>query len=146
MGAAAAALVLTLFLNWFEVATTAGESSQVAAKVSGWGGLSLGVEIVIVLALVACAATVLLVQFDAPVAPTVFITVVATTLSIAMLIAVIVDVLRTQGGATDLLWPAVAGILFGAMVALGAWRSMGDERLDAPDSKTTLPKARDIPG
>jgi hypothetical protein len=133
MGAAFAALVLSLFLDWFETDDV---------KTSGWSGLALGVAILIVIALICCAALLFLVQSGAPLGPTMFITVVTVVITIATLIAVTINVLTTDA---DLLWPAIAGIAFTAMVALGAWRSMGDERLDAPESAYTPPEARPIP-
>lgn len=136
-GAAGAALVLSLFLDWFETDDV---------RTSGWSGLSLGVVIVVVLALVMCAAVLLLVQSAAALAPTMLVTVVAAATTIVALLAVTIDVLTTQDDTVDLLWPAPAGILFSAMLALGAWRSMGDERLDASDSAVTAPEPRSIPG
>jgi hypothetical protein len=136
-GAAGAALVLSLFVNWFETDDV---------KTSGWSGLSLGVVILIVLALISCAVVLFLVQSGAPLAPTMLITVVAAALTIVSFLAVTINVLTKQGDTVDLLWPALAGILFSAMLALGAWRSMGDERIDSPESAATPPEPRSIPG
>ena len=137
IGAASAALILVLFLDWFETGDV---------KTSGWSGLSLGVVILFVVALAFLVAVIGLVQSGASIGVTVFATVVATALAIASFIAITIDVLTTQGDEVDLLWPAIAGIVLSAMIALGAWRSMGDERLDAPDSAYTPPKPRSIPG
>jgi hypothetical protein len=137
IGAASAAMILVLFLDWFET----GE-----VKTSGWSGLSLGVVILFVVTLAFLVAVIALVQGAASIAVTIFVTVAATVLSIVSFIAITIDVLTTQGGEVDLLWPAIAGILLSAMITLGAWRSMGDERLDAPDSAYTPPKPRSIPG
>lgn len=133
MGAAGAALVLVLFLDWFETNDS---------KSSGWSGLALGVVILVVLALVCGAAVLYLVQSGAPIAPTVFATVVTSAITIATVIAVAINVLTSDA---DVLWPALAGIIFSALLAFGAWRSMGDERLDAPESAYTPPESRPIP-
>ena len=137
MGAAGAALVLSLFLSWFETDN---------AKTSGWSGLSLGVAILIVIALLSCAALIFLVQTGSSLAVTMVVTVATSVITVVTFLAVTIDTLTTQGDETDLLWPAIAGILFSAMLAVGAWRSMGDERLDAPESAVTPPKPRSIPG
>ena len=136
-GAASAALILVLFLDWFETGDV---------RSSGWSALSIGVVILLVLTLAVLVAVLGMVQSGASVAVTMLTTVVATTLAIVSLIAITVDVLTSQGGETDLLWPAVAGILLSAMAALGAWRSMADERLNASESAYTPPEPRPIPG
>jgi hypothetical protein len=136
IGAASAALVLSLFLNWFETDDV---------KTSGWSGLALWVVVLVVLTLLACVVLIGLVQTGAPIAPTMLLTVINAPLTIFTFIVVTVDVLTKQSDTVDLLWPAIAGIAFSAMVAVGAWRSMGDERLDAPESAVTPPEARVIP-
>lgn len=137
IGAGGAALILSLFLDWFETGDV---------KTSGWSGLALGVAILVVVALLFCAAVIFLVQADASIAVTIFVSVVTTTLTIAAFVAITINALTKQSDTVDLLWPAIAGILFSLALAIGAWRSMGDERLDAPDSAYTPPDPRSIPG
>jgi ABC-type transport system involved in cytochrome c biogenesis permease subunit len=42
--------------------------------------------------------------------------------------------------------PAYLGLLFAALIPVGAWMALGDERTDAPESAYTPPPARPIPG
>jgi hypothetical protein len=136
LGVASLALLVVLFLDWFETDE---------AGTSGWSGLSLGVLILIGMTFVLAAGVLIAVQRTAPIALTIFATVVTSVLTIASVVAILINVITTAGGDTDARWPAVAGILFAAMMALGSWRSMGDERLGATESAYTPPEPRPIP-
>jgi hypothetical protein len=136
LGVASLALGAVLFLDWFE---TKGSGT------SGWSGLSLGVLILLGVAICLAASVLIAVQRQAPIALTVVASVVGTFLTIVAAVALLIDVVSVAGGGTQARWPAVAGIVFAGLMALGIWRSMGDERLDAPESAYTQPEARSIP-
>jgi predicted Na+-dependent transporter len=135
LGISSAALIAVLFLDWFDSG---------AAGASGWSGLSIGVLILVGLAAAVATVVLILVQRGS-VALSVAAAVLATVLAFAMAVAVIINVISITDGDTDARWPAVAGILFAVVMVLGAWRSMGDERLDAPDSAYAPPEPRSIP-
>ncbi|HEU4974080.1 MAG TPA: hypothetical protein VFT50_03245 [Baekduia sp.] len=42
--------------------------------------------------------------------------------------------------------PAYLGLLFAALIPIGAWLALADERTDAPESAYTPPPARPVPG
>jgi uncharacterized integral membrane protein len=158
-GAGAVALFVLLFLDWFEpavqprVTETSGRVVGPEQHLSGW--TSLGVVllvlllVVIVLALWLAASTLFAATVSQPVAAGVLLTAVgALTLG-----ALIMRVFVVQPGLgiglpndlVDVRLPAYLGIAALAVIVVGAWRSMADERTAAPESAYEPPPARPAP-
>jgi uncharacterized integral membrane protein len=158
-GAGAAVLFILLFLDWFQpevqprVTETSGRIVGPEMHLSGWTSLGWVLLVlllaVIVLAGWLAASTLFAATVSQPVAAGVLLTAVA---GIA-LVALVVRVTLLQPGLgvgepDDLVgvqWPAYAGLAALALIVAGAWRSMADERTDAPESEYTPPPARPAP-
>jgi hypothetical protein len=142
----AVALVVVLFLDWFE-------AEAPAHPASGWS--SLGWPLVAWLVL-----TVLMVAWllwaTAAVAPVSQIMVAAVLSVVAALVALVVTIVRVtlaqpglgEGVADDevgVMPPGYIGLLAVAAILAGAWRAMADERTTAPESAYAPPPARPAP-
>jgi hypothetical protein len=158
-GAGAVALFVLLFLDWFEpavqprVTETSGRVVGPEQHVSGWTSLGwvfiVLLLVVIVLALWLAASTLFADTVSQPVAAGVLLTAVgALTLG-----ALLARVLLVQPGLglglpndlVDVRLPAYLGIAALAVIVAGAWRSIADERTDAPESAYEPPAARPAP-
>jgi ABC-type transport system involved in cytochrome c biogenesis permease subunit len=159
----AVGLLVVMFLDWFGLEEGAGGPAvsaglrDLAARLlekSGWSGLGWAAVALVVLLIaggLAIAATTALRQTPAWV-------VGASVLSVAAgIVAVFVLALRIllfqpdlgaglPNDLVDVRLPALLGLLFAALVPLGAWLALDDERVDAPESAYTPPPARPVPG
>ena len=153
--AGAVALLVALFLDWFEVQVrarqteTAGRFVTDAPATTGWSSLGwlLVVVLVVVLALAAWLAAAT--AGDAPVSQPVMAAVLLSTLAPVALVALAVRVAIAQPGADDAVAAqpgAYVGLAALAVVVAGAWRSIADERTGAPESAYTPPPPRPVPG
>jgi len=140
-GVGAAALLVSLFLDWFERADE-------ATQQSGWGRLGW-------LALVPLVATIALglalvvatVAERTPVLP-LAIGVVTVPWALLALLAILVRLVAEPGpdAEVDVRWPACLG-LAGSIAALaGAWRALADERTDTAEARAQTERALSVRG
>jgi hypothetical protein len=153
--AGAVALVVVLFLDWFEEQPPS-PGRNLAAPVlaigdpSATGWASLGWLLVAALVAVVGLAFWLVAgtASDAPVGQPVTAAVLLSALAPVVLLAVTVRVAVAQPGDDTVVaarLPAYLGLAALALVVAGAWRAIADERTGAPDSAYTPPPARPAP-
>jgi hypothetical protein len=158
-GAGAVALFVLLFLDWFQpelrprVVETSGRVVGPELHLSGWTSLGfvmlVMLLVVIVLALWLAASTVFASSVSQPVAAGVLLSAV----SLVVFVALVVRVTILQPGlgvglpdeGVEVRLPAYLGIAAMAVIVIGGWRSMADERTDAPESAYEPPPARPAP-
>ena len=103
----------------------------------------------LVLAMWLAASTLFAATVSQPVAAGVLLTAVGGVALVALVLRVTVLQPGLGVGEPDDLvavqWPAYAGLAAMALIVAGAWRSMADERTDAPDSAYTPPEPRPAP-
>jgi hypothetical protein len=141
----AIALFALLFADWFN-------GSGVGA--SGWSSLGWALDVLLVAVLAMAVVTVGSVVARAKVAIAIGASVLTTTLAILTLAIALVRVLVFQpaldlGLGNDAVSVQAAGYLGVAalaLIAVGGWIAMSDERTDAPDSAYTPPPPRPVPG
>jgi hypothetical protein len=159
----AGALLVTLFLPWFDVELP---QQNVQRQVGGGGVLNvlstyavddwgsawdaLGwLTIVIALAAVGCAAWLAIVNaINGPVAQTVAASVLTATAGTLAFVALVLRALVFQPGPNDLVvvrYGAWLGLLAALILAGGGWWATKDERTDAPESAYTPPEPRPPP-
>ena len=136
-GVGAGALLATLFLDWV------GPRGE-----SGWSSLGWLV-LAIALAAVACGAwLVIATVVRRPVAQVVAAAVLTATLGTFAFVALALRALAFQPGQNDLVdlrYGAWLGLLSAAMLAVGGWWAIADERTDARESAYTPPAPRPAP-
>jgi hypothetical protein len=136
-GVGAGALIVTLFLDWVE---PGGES--------GWSSLGW-VVLAIALAAVACGAWLVIATVARrPVAQVVAGAVLTATGGTFAFVALALRALVFQPGPNDLVglrYGAWLGLLSAALLAVGGWWAIADERTDAPESAYTPPAPRPAP-
>ena len=136
-GVGAGALLATLFLDWVGTRTE-----------SGWSALGWLV-LVVALAAVACAAwLVIATAARRPIAQVVTGAVLTATVGTFAFVALALRTLVFQPGPNDLVevrYGAWLGLLGAAMLAVGGWWTIADERTDAPESAYTPPAPRPAP-
>jgi hypothetical protein len=134
---AAVALVALMALPWF--------SDGAGDEITGWGGLGWAAPALVVLTLVLALATVALLAAGARdgvnVPPAVFLAALAPITTLVTLVAVALK----PGDATAIEPAAWAGVLLLALLTVGAWRSMADERVRRPTRRVDPPPARPAP-
>jgi hypothetical protein len=144
--AGAAALLVTLFLPWFDVEILGTRSA--GSWGSGWDALGWLV-IVIALVAVACAAWLALANATAgPVAQSVAASVLTATAGTLAFVVLALRALVFQPGPNEfvvLRYGAWLGLLAALVLALGGWWAIKDERTDAPESAYTPPEPRPAP-
>ena len=133
----AAALLVTLFLDWFGPADESGWSSL------GWVTLALCI------AAIACGAWLAIANaVNRPVAQAVGAGVLTAAVGTLAFVALALRALVFQPGPDDVVvvrHGAHLGLLAAAILALGGWLSIKDERTDAPESAYTPPEPRPPP-
>jgi hypothetical protein len=154
-GVGAVVLLVSLFLPWFgaEVRVESGNEGVlnllvVSASSSGWDGLGWLVLVIATIA-VACVAWLGFATVSVrPVTEVVAAAVLAATVGPIAFAALVLRVLVFQPGPNELVtvkagaWVGLAGA---ALLTIGAWWSLADERTDAPESAYTPPAPRPAP-
>jgi hypothetical protein len=152
-GAGAVGLLLVLCLNWFSLDRPPGLHLIGTLHTTGW--TSLGWLLVAMLTIVAfggLSIAYMTLRRTSPAWP-----VGAAVLTVAVggltFLILLVRVLTQPGLGAGLPnamvlveVPAYVGLLFTALIPLGAWLALRDERLHAPESAYTPPPARPVPG
>ena len=150
-----AALLVTLFLPWFDVELPAPASANLITAVlvegggtSGWDTLGWFV-LALALAAVGCAAWLLVANATArPVAQAVAASVLTPTIATFAFVALALRVLLFQPGPNDIVvlrYGAWLGLLAALILAIGGWLAIKDERTAAPESAYTPPAPRPPP-
>jgi heme A synthase len=133
----AAALLVTLFLDWVGPADESGWSSL------GW------VTLAFCIAAIACGAWMAIANAtNRPVAQAVAASVLTATAGTFAFVAVALRALVFQPGPNDVValrYGAYLGLLAALTLALGGWLAIKDERTDAPQSAYTPPEPRPAP-
>jgi hypothetical protein len=140
-------LLVTLPLTWFEA------SSPVLSR-SGWGSLGwfLDAMLVVTLGLAAWLVVATALRPPAQASQAVAAGVLTATVGTITLAVLVVRVIDQPALGHDvpnelisIRAPAYLGLLSAAALAAGAWRSIGDERTDAPESAYEPPPPRPAP-
>jgi hypothetical protein len=145
MGVGAIALFVLLFSDWFEGGGT---------SASGWSSLGWALDVLLVALLAMVAVTLGSLVTRAKVAIAIGATVLTCTLAILTLVIALFRVLLFQpdlglglsNGAVTVQLAGYLGLVALALIAVGAWIAMSDERTDAPDSAYTPPPPRPVSG
>jgi hypothetical protein len=158
-GAGAVALFILLFFDWFlpevqpRVIETSGRVIGPELHLSGWTSLGFVMVVmllvVLVLAVWLAASTLFAASVSQPVAAGVLLSAVSAVAFVALLVRVTILQPGLGVGLPDedvaVQLPAYLGLAAMAVIVLGGWRSMADERTDAPESAYTPPPARPAP-
>jgi hypothetical protein len=136
-GAGVAVLLVSLFLAWF------GPGGR-----SGWSSLGWPTLVVAVAALVAAAWLVVATATARLITQVVAAAVLAATVAPIALIVLLVRTLIAQPGSnavTSIEGGAWIGLAGAALLAVGTWWALADERTDAPESAYWPPAPRPAP-
>ena len=158
-GAGAVALFVVMFLDWFlpeirpRVVETSGRVVGPELHLSGWTSLGFVILVLVLVVLVLATWLAASTLFAASVSQPVAAGVLLSAVSVVALIALVVRVTIAQPGlgvglpdeAVEVRFPAYLGLAAMAVIVVGGWRSMADERTDAPESAYTPPPARPAP-
>jgi hypothetical protein len=161
-GVGAVVLLVSLFLDWFDVAPTI-VGAQIrrtdvdyivvslprdVSPVSGWDALGWPVLAIATLA-VACAAWLVVATAAArPVTQIVAAAVLTASVAPIALLTLLLRALVFQPGPNELTtirYGAWIGLAGAAALTVGAWWSLADERTDAPESAYVPPAPRPAP-
>jgi hypothetical protein len=159
--AGAVALLVTLFLPWFDVEPPRAAQPDQGTGIlnvlntysttswgTGWDALGWLV-IAFALAAIGCAAWLALANaLRRPVAQAVAASVLTATAGTLAFVALALRALVFQPGPNDLVvmrYGAWLGLLAALVLALGGWWALKDERIDAPESAYTPPEPRPAP-
>jgi hypothetical protein len=145
MGVGAIALFILLFADWFKGGGVSG---------SGWSSLGWALDVLLAALFVMVLITLGSVLTRAKVAIAIGATLLTAVLAMVTLVIALLRVLIFQpdldlGLGNEAVTVQVAGYLglvALAMVAVGGWMAIADERTDAPDSAYTPPPPRPVPG
>ena len=133
----AAALLVTLFLDWVGPADESGWSSL------GW------VTLAFCIAAIACGAWLAIANAtNRPVAQAVAASLLTAAIGTIAFVALALRVLLFQPGPNDIVvlrYGAWLGLLAALVLAVGGWLAIKDDRTDAPESAYTPPEPRPAP-
>jgi hypothetical protein len=136
--AGAVALAVLLGLDWFFLSTP---DARVGAHESGIRALGWFAELLVVAAILVTIAMALATATQRASAWPPILTVVSVALSVFAVLAIAIRLVAQPGlgveagnADVELQLPAYLGLLAVLVMAYGAARAMGDERLDAPES------------
>jgi hypothetical protein len=150
--AGAVGLLVTLFLDWFGFAPAARGNGDLAK--SGWASLGWALDVLLVLAIVAGLATALTTALRQTPAWSVGSGVLTAPIGLIAftVLALRVVLFQPDLGAglpnelVDVRAAAYLGLVFCALIPVGAWIVLDDERTEAPESAYTPPPPRPVPG
>jgi hypothetical protein len=158
-GAGALALLVLLFLDWFEAVVTrrvtesSGSFVEPALHTSGWTAVGWMVLVALVVVLVLAGWLVVATAIDAPVSRQIAAAVLTASAGVVVLAILALRVTVVQPGlgaglpdeAVAVKLPAYLGLVALAALVVGAWLAIADERTGAPESAYTPPAARPAP-
>jgi hypothetical protein len=128
-GAAALALLATLFFDWNRDLGSAAMDASVTTE-SGWSGLGVVILLLVLIAIGLALALVFTTAGKRPAAIPIGAAVLTTGAGIVVTIVLAIRVLFLD----DSLSAAYLGLLFMFLIPVGSWIAMADERTDAPYS------------
>jgi hypothetical protein len=147
----AAVLLTTLFLDWFRQPLAQDPEGAASVAVGQTGFEALGIPWLLIALLPVALAGALAVSTAAP-RPVAWSVIAGVATAFVSILVIPLLLLRTfvlqpdDNGTTTVEPAAYVGLLALALLALGAWVAMGDERQDAAQSAVDLPPARPVPG
>ena len=150
--AGALGLLATLFFDWFGFAPAARGNGDVAK--SGWASLGWALDVLLVLAILGALATALTTALRQTPAWSVGSGVLTAPIGLIAFTALALRVVLFQPdlGAglpnelVDVRAAAYLGLVFCALIPVGAWIVLDDERTGAAESAYTPPPPRPVPG
>jgi hypothetical protein len=161
-GAGACVLLVSLFLDWFDVPPLAVAEPPTAPgvevitvdlprdvwAVSGWDALGWLVLALATLSVATAVWLLIATVAERPVTQIVGAAVLGATLAPIAFVALALRVLVFQpadNAETTIRYGAWIGLAGAALLAVGAWWSLADERTDAPESAYVPPAPRPAP-
>jgi heme A synthase len=156
-GVGALGLFISLFLDWFGLDPSAfpGPFAQVVAAAlakDGWSSLGWFMVLILVVAILLGGWLVVAALRSDSVAQAVGAALLTASFgTLAFLVLAVRVVTQPDLGigapnaVVDVRAGAYLGLLFCALLALGGWLTLADERTDAPESQVTPPDARPVP-
>jgi hypothetical protein len=148
----AVGLLVLLFFDWFAVEAGAGASAAAAglAHTSGWGALGWFMDVLLCVAIAGGLAMFYMTVKRASPAWPVGAGVLTWTVGALIVLVLLVRVTVAQPGQDALVavqLPAYLGLACAALIPVGAFLSLHDERTDSPEARAyTPPPARTAPG
>jgi hypothetical protein len=148
----AVGLLVTLFLHWFGLAEAArgnGDFQQ-----SGWAGLGWALDVMLALTIAGGLATALTTALRQTPAWSVGAAVLTVSFGSLVFVVLLLRVVLFQpdlgaglpNDLVDVKTAAYLGLLFCALIPVGALHALRDERTGAPESAYTPPPPRPVPG
>jgi hypothetical protein len=145
MGVGAIALFVLLFADWFKGGGVSG---------SGWSSLGWALDVLLVALFAMVVVTIGSLVTRAKVAIPVAAAVLTTSLAFLTFVITLIRVLIAQpalglgldNGEVTVQAAGYLGLAALALIVVGGWIAIGDERTDARDSAYTPPPARPVPG
>jgi hypothetical protein len=145
-------LLATLFSDWFGLPPAARGNGDLAK--SGWASLGWALDVLLVLAILGGLATALATALRQTPAWSVGSGVLTAPVGLIAFTALALRVVLFQpdlgvglpNDLVDVRAAAYLGLAFCALIPVGAWTVLRDERTDAPESAYTPPPPRPVPG
>jgi lysylphosphatidylglycerol synthetase-like protein (DUF2156 family) len=158
-GGGALALLVLLFLDWFRstvitrVTEASGSFVEPGLHTSGWAAVGWLLLVLLAAVIVMAGWLVVATVTDAPVSRQMAAAVLTASAGAVVLVILLLRVTVAQPGlgaglpdkAVAVRLPAYLGLVALAVLVVGAWRAIADERTGAPESAYTPPPARPAP-
>ncbi|MCW3048641.1 MAG: hypothetical protein JWO74_2925 [Solirubrobacterales bacterium] len=156
-GVGALGLLVSLFLNWFGLNAGAfpGPFAKVVAAAltkDGWSSLGWLMVLILVVAILLAGWLVVAALRSDSVAQAVGAALLTASFGTLAFVVLVVRVatqpdlgIGASNAVVDVEAGAYLGLLFCALLAIGGWIALADERTDAPESRVTPPEARPVP-
>jgi hypothetical protein len=156
-GLGALGLLMSLFLDWFSLDPGAfrgafGKAVAAATAKDGWSSLGWLMILILVIAILLAGWLVVSALRSESVSQAVAAAVLTASfgtlafLVLAVRVATQPDLgIGAPNAAVEIRAGAYLGLLFCALLAIGGWVTLADERTDAPESRVTPPDAQPVP-
>jgi len=140
-GLGALALLVALFLDWFETPDSGGRETGWASL--GWLAL---VPLVVTIAL-ALALVVATIAERTPALP-LALGVMTVPSALLAVLAIVVRLIAQPGPNAEVTvrWPAYLGLAAAIAILAGAWRALADERTDTAEARAQTERALSVRG
>jgi hypothetical protein len=148
----AVGLLVTLFLDWFGFAEAARGNGDY--QESGWAGLGWAMDVLLAVTIAGGLATALTTALRQTPAWSVGAGVLTSPLGVVVFVVLLLRIVLFQpdlgtglpNDLVDVKPVAYLGLLFCALIPIGAFTALRDERTGAPESAYTPPPPRPVPG
>jgi hypothetical protein len=149
----AVGLLVTLFLDWFVLASGA-HVIGADPQQSGWAGLGWAMDLLLAVTIAGGLATALTTALRQTPAWSVSASVLTSPLGVVVFVVLLLRIVLFQpdlgaglpNDLVDVKPVAYLGLLFCALIPIGAFTALRDERTRAPESAYTPPPPRPVPG